>query len=520
MAKNIFEMSKDGKSEYCIDVIKVGTLTPIEGSDFLAQTFIGDASIVVRKDQVKEGDLLFYASNECQLNEKFLSANNLFEIGCYEKNSNAQDVKELLDKADEYDGKVKQMEDSDNTTLMDEMLSQRDVYKTKAKAKCGFFSHNGRVRMIRLKKVPSMGYLFSKDEMVKYCPKVKNINMEDWLNIDFDTVDGELFVKAYIPPVKEQPIRGDGTKKKNKKLNRFDRMIPGEFSYHYDTQMLSKNMWQFSPTDNVVISNKLHGTSACFGNVKIKTPLKIAFYKRWFNNLVDKFGILKNYRITDSFVEYGNVYSSRTVIKNQYINKDVSNGYYGTDIWSKVNDIIKPYITEGMIVYGEICGWANENTMIQKGYDYGCKKGEFFFMPYRITTQIDDGKRYEWEVSDVRDWTLKLMKDHPEIADKLHPIDIFYEGTLANLYTEVSKTEHWHENILHKMMNDKEHFGMEELEPMCFNKVPREGICIRKSSDPIAECFKLKTVSFKEREMRSIDKGEVDMEMENAYGSN
>lgn len=38
MAKNIFEMSKDGKSEYCIDVIKVGTLIPIEGSDFLAQT--------------------------------------------------------------------------------------------------------------------------------------------------------------------------------------------------------------------------------------------------------------------------------------------------------------------------------------------------------------------------------------------------------------------------------------------------------------------------------------------------
>ena len=81
--KTIFTTSDSFKSEYCIDVIKVGKLTPIEGSDFLAQTFIGDASIVVRKDQVKEGDLFFYASNECQLNEKFLSANNLFEIGCY-----------------------------------------------------------------------------------------------------------------------------------------------------------------------------------------------------------------------------------------------------------------------------------------------------------------------------------------------------------------------------------------------------------------------------------------------------
>ena len=73
----ILSKSENLKQEYCCSIIKVGTLKPIEGSDFLAQTFIGDASIVVRKDQVNEGDLMFYASNECQLNEKFLSANNL-----------------------------------------------------------------------------------------------------------------------------------------------------------------------------------------------------------------------------------------------------------------------------------------------------------------------------------------------------------------------------------------------------------------------------------------------------------
>ena len=96
----ILSKSKNFKQEYCCSIIKVGTLKPIEGSDFLAQTFIGDASIVVRKDQVNEGDLMFYASNECQLNEKFLSANNLFDIGCYEKNSNAEEVNELLDAAE------------------------------------------------------------------------------------------------------------------------------------------------------------------------------------------------------------------------------------------------------------------------------------------------------------------------------------------------------------------------------------------------------------------------------------
>ena len=63
----ILSKSDNFKQEYCCSIIKVGTLKPIEGSDFLAQTFIGDASIVVRKDQVKEGDLMFYASMSANL---------------------------------------------------------------------------------------------------------------------------------------------------------------------------------------------------------------------------------------------------------------------------------------------------------------------------------------------------------------------------------------------------------------------------------------------------------------------
>lgn len=514
MAKTIFEMSKDGKSEYCIDIVKVGTLTPIEGSDFLAQTFIGDASIVVRKDQVKEGDLLFYASNECQLNEKFLSANNLFDIGCYEKNANHSDVKDLLDAAEECE-KIAETVDGDKREAL---LNDRDTFKSRAKSKCGFFSHNGRVRMIRLRKVPSMGYLFSLDEMAKYCPKVKEINMEEYLNKDFDTVDGELFVKAYVPPVKEVRSSGGKGGKRQKKVNRFDRMIPGEFALHYDTSILGKNMWKINPTDVITATVKLHGTSAIFSKCKIKTPLKIAFYKKLWNKFVDKTGLFKNSRITDYIIEYGNIYSSRTVIKNQFINEKVSEGYYKFDIWNEANEVLKPYITEGMTIYAEICGYANQ-TMIQKGYDYGCKQGEFFIMPYRITTKIKDGSDsfYEWNVTEVAEWTEKLVTDHTEIADKVHPITILYNGTLADLYPEVSLTEHWHENVLQKMINDKEHFGMEELEPMCKTKVPREGIVIRIQNDPITEAFKLKANAFREREAKSVDKGEIDIEMQDTY---
>ena len=273
----ILSKSENLKQEYCCSIIKVGTLKPIEGSDFLAQTFIGDASIVVRKDQVNEGDLMFYASNECQLNEKFLSANNLFDIGCYEKNGNAKEVRELLEAAERCEAKL----GKDYTPEQVEILrNERDAYKAKAKAKCGFFPHNGRVRMIRLKKTPSMGYLFSKDEMAKYCPKVKDINMEEYLNIDFDTVDGELFVKAYVPPIKEHGRRGGKQNKRDKKVKQFDRII--EWSFHYDTDMLAKNIWKIRPDDVVTISNKLHG---CVERNTIVDTLE--FGKKKIGDIVD-----------------------------------------------------------------------------------------------------------------------------------------------------------------------------------------------------------------------------------------
>ncbi len=35
--------------------------------------------IVVRRDQVKEGDIMVYVANECELNPTFCKKNNLFE---------------------------------------------------------------------------------------------------------------------------------------------------------------------------------------------------------------------------------------------------------------------------------------------------------------------------------------------------------------------------------------------------------------------------------------------------------
>lgn len=591
MTNNIFTKSNFFKSEYCCSIIKVGEIKPIEGKDKIGYTLVNGETIVVRKDMVKEGDVLCYASNETQLNKDFLGANNLFESGSYELNANAKDVepyilknKELKERVEILEKTIEKVKKFSNvvTTFEADMFacendSERERVKAYYNNACkrlvqyvggglninsksndfiietenfvaiekleieflkkeienntefirghvGFFNKTGRVRAIKLGGVRSMGYLFSIDELVKYNSKVKDVNLEELVGEDFDTVDGELFVKAYVPFVPEQRKRSKA-EKRNKNIERFDRMIKGEFSYHYDTNPLAKNINKIHPTDCVSISYKLHGTSLICGKIHVKTPIKLPFHKWLWNKFVDLTHLFKSCRITDYVVEYGNVTSSRTVIKNQYINKGVSAGYYGVDIWSEYGNLIYPYLDEGMIIYGEICGYlTGSDKMIQKGYDYGCDKGENFLMIYRITTSNEDGSKHEWNVSEVKEWTEKLIENHPELSDKVRVIDLLYHGTLMDLYPKLSLTDHWHENVLEELRNDKKNFFMEKNCFICKNKVPAEGIVLRIDDDEFAEAFKLKSYKFLKKEAELMDeiangKEELNDEMAETYGS-
>ena len=450
--------SKNFKSEYCCTVVQIGEVNPIEGSDFLGTTLVEGRTIVVRKDQCKTGDILFYAANETQLNHDFLYINNLFD---------------------------------DCTINVDP-------------EKKGYFNKSGRVRMIKLRGQISMGYLFGFDELKNWCPKLTENDILP-VGSDFDTVNGELFIKAYIPPIKEYPVRLSKDQKRNKKLAKFDRIIPGEFSFHYDTSQLNREMYRIKPDDMVTISVKLHGTSFIMGNVKTKKPRWNGLYSKLFNHL-PKF-------LQFTVEDYDNIYSSRTVIKNQYINSNVSSGYYEKDVWGEYFNLLKGLIPHGMTIYGEIIGYiGGSNSMIQKGYDYGCKPGKNKLMIYRINTKNYDGISYEWDVREVRDWTMQLISLHPELADRIHPIDILFHGRLMDYYPQCDLSNHWHDDVLEAMKKDKR-FGMEMNEPLCRNKIPREGIVLRIDHDPIKEAFKLKTLKFLGKEAELIDMGEVDIEM-------
>lgn len=270
--ENFFTMSENGKSEYCCSVVEISELTPIEGSDFLAKTNVLGTQIVVRKDAVKEGDIMFYAANETALNKRFLAVNNLFDISCRDMNDNADEVNAILEEYEEkykkdIDGlrananKIKGLiskfektikkdkkkiaklnkeldaatDDKEKDEILTQILSLKDnievttkvvLEKTvkytdlkqkieklvndgkpivdKAKKMCGFFNKYGRVRCITLKNTPSFGFLFDFDAMEKFNPAFMDVNIYEYIGKDFDTVDGELLVKAYVPPVKPE----------------------------------------------------------------------------------------------------------------------------------------------------------------------------------------------------------------------------------------------------------------------------------------------------------------------------
>lgn len=508
--ENLFTLSEKGASgEYTASIVRVRNLRPIEGSDFLVLAEAAGEDVVVRKDEVHEGDIMVYCRIETVLDPSFLSANNLFDVSNYFRNSNSAEYERVLEESG----------------------------KDEARKLCGYFNKHGRVRIARLRGCPSKGFLFGKDALVKWNPEFSEINLEDYLDIPFwDTIDGSEFIKVYIPFVPGR--RGHGGRGSGEREKRFDRIIPEYFSFHYDTGQLTTLIRDLRPTDVVDISVKLHGTSTINGRILTKAPIKLNPVERMLNKAwekkarslkIPKYGknrdkILEkksNYlgrQKPNKTIKYDDIYSSRKVIQNQYISGGINPalGYYSSDVWNLYYNLLKGKLEKGTTIYGEIVGYVeNDHKMIQKGYDYGCDTGKSKLMIYRVVHQEEGEKKVELDVPEVLEFTKKLIKKYPELKDRIHPIDLLYHGTLQDLYPDLDpKDEDWAYNVLGRLKHE-ERFGMEEREPLCKNNVPREGIVVRVSGDP-RFCAKLKCAEFLGVEAKNVDKGEVDIEMAQA----
>jgi len=357
------------------------------------------------------------------------------------------------------------------------------------KSKQGFFDDNCRVRVMKLRGEKSMGYLVPIDQVIMWS------GYDDaggTVGQEFDTVNGKLLVEKYQIKKKVGPQARQGKKPK------VSRLVDGQIHLHADTENLRRNIDKINPEDTISITYKTHGTSWWVSNVLVKREL----------SNVEK--VIKWLGLPVQELEYDLVYGSRKVVKNSNMNDPKQKDhFFGYDLWEKIKDEVGDKIPKGYTLYGEMLGYDHNGGYIQKGFDYGCAVGDHKLEVYRITQTTPDG--------------LVTELSYPQIADfcernDLNPPALFYHGGAFswgkfNGITDGSPSDEdqWRSGLikdLERNYNEKDCF-------MCNNKVPEEGIVVRKESLFNFEAYKLKSFNFLERETKELDSGESDIESDN-----
>lgn len=389
-----------------------------------------------------------------------------------------------------------------NSTL----LSYCNLYRHKElnsnSEKTGMFEDNGRVKAIRLKGELSEGFILPIIEFQNYIISVTNQEIDIEVETEFDIVEheGKTFWvnKKYIPKYTATPGTPGSKGKKEKTPKGISKIIDGQFRFHYSTILIKKCPHVIQPNDLISITEKIHGTSGISARVLCKQELN------WKQKIAE-------WLTGEEFNVYDYLYSSRTVIKNGFYNKNVTPGFYGVDVWAEADKIVRPCLQRGMSCYYEIVGFLPNGSYIQKNYDYGCippKENEsytpekhFKVRVYRVTLTNVDGIVHEFSAREVQQWCKQVG---------LTPVAEYYYGYAKDLYSDLNPTEHWTENFMARLANDK-NFNMEMNSPSCNNKVPHEGIVI-KIENMKSEAFKLKCFAFLDKEGKELDKGETNIE--------
>ena len=361
--------------------------------------------------------------------------------------------------------------------------SYTDSEMNEDKTKRGFIEKSRRVKAIKLRGEISNGLILP----IEYFPEGLKVGDE------FTHINGVEYVIKYKAPITQtDPLTKKDTKRNNK-IKRFNRMIEGQFSFHDSTSHLVKNLHRLTPNTVVSITDKLHGTSVIVNNCLVKKELSVKErVAKWFGiNVKEEY--------------YDSVYSSRSVIKNSTINKEKGGGFYSEDVWRDVKEDLEGLLPKGVAVYGEIYGYTKSGKSIQKNYDYGCKKGEYKFMVYRITQTNVDGYTTEFTPTQIKTFCNSRGLKHSEY------IKFFGELSTFLPMKEGEDLEIWRIRLYDYL---KELYTEKDCS-LCVNKVPEEGIVLRiEDGKNEYNAFKLKSQRFILGEVAEQDKGETNIEDE------
>lgn len=429
---------------YVATVVRVAALEDLEGLDNLkALRMFGMQALISKDTEIGSLGVLF--STEVQLSSEYAAANNLHRHA----NLNA------------------------------------DPTKT------GYLEDSRRVKAIKLRGHRSDSIFMPLDSF-SYLRGVKPESFES--GDTFDSIDGHEILRKYV--IKEPKLNNGPAAR----IRRVDLKV---FPLHIDSENYWRNSDKIPGQAPVVITQKLHGTSARFGTVPVlREKGRIEkFLNRWFPTI-------------DTEPKF--VVGSRMVVKS--IDYDAESAtqahFYAEDLWSSYakDHNLDELIPEGYLVYGEIIGWTPDGKPIQKDYTYDLEVGKAELYVYRVATVTPTGVVTDLSWPAAKAFAQGIgLKTVPELHTVMHR-DFHVDKYIDTLfYDHFVMNKGWAE-----MVYGSDWSKFDVPVPLSDPTSVDEGVCVRYDGPNGIYILKAKSPIFLGHESAMLDAGAEDLEAEEA----
>lgn len=431
-----------GTRNYSATVIRVPKVRKAENSDRLyIIDVMGITAIVDDSWLTREGELALLFPAEVQLEPGFMKANNLY----------------------------------------------RDKELNDDKTQAGYIDTNRRVRAMKLRGNISNGLVMPLHSL--YQIEHSALSEGDV----FDTINGYSVCRKYVVPVKE----GNATRAQKQLAKAFKRVDDVYLPQHFETGQWLREEHTVKPEEELIITQKLHGTSVRLANTIVKRQLK------WYEKVAQKLGV----KVADH--EYDLVAGSKKVIKDP--NNPNQQHFYGSDVWTDALEDFGQKIPKNHIVYGELVGFTSDGSPIQKGHTYECdpegvlvgEKTQLYV--YRVAIITEDAELVDLTWDQVRTFCERHGFDHVPELDRM-PKAVFDVMD----FNELDFRNEW---IVANIKGDQRYTD-QPVRLSDGGTGKDEGIAIRVDRGLNPLLFKYKNKSHYLYESDQLDTGEADLESE------
>lgn len=433
-------------SNYCATVVALDRFVDLPNCDNVKHAIVYGACVVVGKDE-PAGSLGLFFPVETALSPEFMYRNNLYR---------------------------------------DPLANHEPAFKS------GFFEAHGRVKCMKFRGNKSEGFWIPLTALSHCWDTQENSDDLSQLapGLQFDAIGEHAICSKYFSR------RNPGKKNSNQIAQKkdADRLLDGQFKFHYDTPKLAWHADLIKPDTIITITDKWHGTSAVFGRLLAKRELS------WKDKLAKWMGV----DVQEN--AYEDVWASRKVIKGVGSPGARTVGYYDSDVWGLVFEKVKEKIPDGYTVYGEIVGYTGTGQAIQsfvgKAWAYGCLTGNHRFMVYRVT--------FTGPNSAPRDLTWLQMVDFCT-RQGFETVELIYHGPAGSSFAldAINRGDTWPECFFKQVIDPLVQGRKDKHNP----GFPAEGIVLTiEDGAPVRQGYKSKSFDFLEQETKALDKGEENME--------